>query len=37
MFYAENKIRLRRAMAEAGLREVRFRFDFSGTTLLAQD
>jgi D-glycero-alpha-D-manno-heptose-7-phosphate kinase len=34
MFYAEDKTRLRHAMSKAGLREVRFRFDFSGTTVL---
>jgi len=34
MFYAEDKVRLRRAMHEAGLREVRFRFDFEGTKVL---
>src|SRR6266542_255480 len=28
LFYAEEKARLRRAMAQAGLREVRFRFEF---------
>ncbi len=31
MFYAENKTRLRHAMTMAGLKEVRFRFDFEGT------
>lgn len=31
MFYAEEKARLRHAMLEAGLQEVRFRFDFEGT------
>jgi len=36
MFYTEDKTRLRRAMREAGLREVRFRFDFEGTRVLAQ-
>ena len=36
MFYTEDKIRLRRAMREAGLQEVRFRFDFEGTKVLAQ-
>ncbi len=36
LFYSEDKIRLRRAMAEAGLREVRFRFDFEGTKVIAQ-
>jgi len=32
MFYCEDKPRLRHAMTEAGLSEVRFRFDFQGTT-----
>ena len=36
MFYTEEKTRLRRAMRAAGLREVRVRFDFSGTTVLDQ-
>jgi D-glycero-alpha-D-manno-heptose-7-phosphate kinase len=31
MFYAEDKKRLRHAMRQAGLSEVRFRFDFEGT------
>jgi D-glycero-alpha-D-manno-heptose-7-phosphate kinase len=35
MFYAADKIRLRRAMREAGLQEVRFRFDFEGTKVVA--
>jgi D-glycero-alpha-D-manno-heptose-7-phosphate kinase len=35
MFYAEDKARLRRAMGETGLREVRFRFDFEGTKVVA--
>lgn len=30
MFYTEEKRRLRRAMSDAGLQEVRFRFDFEG-------
>ncbi|HTQ52606.1 MAG TPA: hypothetical protein VMJ12_18000 [Candidatus Acidoferrales bacterium] len=34
MFYAEDKARLRQAMRQAGLKEVRFRFDFEGTKLL---
>jgi D-glycero-alpha-D-manno-heptose-7-phosphate kinase len=34
MFYAEDKARLRRVMRQAGLKEVRFRFDFEGTKLL---
>jgi D-glycero-alpha-D-manno-heptose-7-phosphate kinase len=36
MFYTEDKTRLRRTICEAGLREVRVRFDFSGTTVLTQ-
>jgi D-glycero-alpha-D-manno-heptose-7-phosphate kinase len=36
MFYAEDKTRLRRAMAHTGLHEVRFRFDFEGTKVLIQ-
>jgi D-glycero-alpha-D-manno-heptose-7-phosphate kinase len=35
MFYTEDKTRLRKVMREAGLREVRMRFDFAGTTVLA--
>jgi D-glycero-alpha-D-manno-heptose-7-phosphate kinase len=35
-FYAEDKVRLRRAMREAGLEEVRFRFDFEGTKVVVQ-
>jgi D-glycero-alpha-D-manno-heptose-7-phosphate kinase len=31
MFYAEDKTKLRHAMIQAGLTEVRFRFDFEGT------
>jgi D-glycero-alpha-D-manno-heptose-7-phosphate kinase len=34
MFYADDTARLRRAMAEVGLDEVRFRFDFEGTKVL---
>jgi D-glycero-alpha-D-manno-heptose-7-phosphate kinase len=34
MFYAEDRLRLRRAMSGAGLEEVRFRFDFDGTKTL---
>lgn len=37
MFYAANKTKLRHAMRERGLREVRFRFDFEGTKVLAQN
>jgi D-glycero-alpha-D-manno-heptose-7-phosphate kinase len=36
MFYAEDKARLRHAMREKGLTEVRFRFDFEGTKILNQ-
>ena len=36
MFYADDKVRLRAAMREAGLEEVRFRFDFEGTKVIAQ-
>ena len=36
MFYTEEKTRLRHALCEAGLREVRWRFDFQGTTVLSQ-
>jgi D-glycero-alpha-D-manno-heptose-7-phosphate kinase len=36
MFYTEDKTRLRRTMCAAGLREVRVRFDFQGTTVVAQ-
>jgi D-glycero-alpha-D-manno-heptose-7-phosphate kinase len=36
MFYAEETTRLRHAMAQAGLREVRFRFDFEGTRCVIQ-
>jgi D-glycero-alpha-D-manno-heptose-7-phosphate kinase len=36
MLYTENKTRLRHAMRGAGLREVRMRFDFQGTAVLAQ-
>ena len=36
MFYTEDKTRLRHAMREAGLREVRTRFDFEGASLVAR-
>jgi D-glycero-alpha-D-manno-heptose-7-phosphate kinase len=36
MFYAEDKGRLRHAMREAGLAEVRLRFDFNGTQVVTQ-
>jgi D-glycero-alpha-D-manno-heptose-7-phosphate kinase len=34
MFYAHDKSKLRHVMRDAGLKEVRFRFDFEGTKLL---
>ncbi|MBN8730705.1 MAG: galactokinase [Acidobacteria bacterium] len=34
MFYTEDKQRLRHAMRGAGLREVRFRFDYQGTSVV---
>jgi len=37
MFYAEDKARLRHAMREKGLTEVRFRFDFEGTKTIVSD
>lgn len=37
MFYAADKTKLRRAMRQQGLQEVRFRFDFEGTKVLAQN
>jgi D-glycero-alpha-D-manno-heptose-7-phosphate kinase len=37
MFYAGEKTRLRHAMREKGLQEVRFRFDFEGTKVVAQN
>jgi D-glycero-alpha-D-manno-heptose-7-phosphate kinase len=36
MFYTEEKTRLRRAMTQQGLREVRFRFEFEGARVVAQ-
>ncbi|MBX3064500.1 MAG: galactokinase [Anaerolineae bacterium] len=36
MFYAEEKSRLRHAMTQAGMKEVRFRFDFEGTKTVIQ-
>jgi D-glycero-alpha-D-manno-heptose-7-phosphate kinase len=35
MFYTEDRVRLRKAMHSAGLEEVRFRFDFEGTRVVA--
>jgi len=37
MFYAGDKARLRHAMREQGLKEVRFRFDFEGTRVVSAD
>ena len=37
MFYATDKIKLRHAMRGKGLQEVRFRFDFEGTKVVAQN
>lgn len=37
MFVAENKSLLRKKMLNAGLKEVRFRFDFEGTKLMISD
>jgi D-glycero-alpha-D-manno-heptose-7-phosphate kinase len=37
MFYAGDKQRLRHAMREKGLQEVRFRFDFEGSKVVAQN
>jgi D-glycero-alpha-D-manno-heptose-7-phosphate kinase len=34
LFYAEDRNKLRHAMAKAGLEEVRFRFDFEGTKVV---
>jgi D-glycero-alpha-D-manno-heptose-7-phosphate kinase len=36
MFYTEERRRLRHAMRQAGLREVRFRFDFEGARTIVQ-
>ncbi len=36
LLYTEERTRVRRAMTEAGLREVRVRFDFDGTRLVAR-
>ena len=34
MFYANDKLRLRKAMKKIGLEEVRFKFDFQGTRII---
>jgi D-glycero-alpha-D-manno-heptose-7-phosphate kinase len=36
MFYAHDKMKLRHALRKAGMHEVRFRFDFAGTQVVAQ-
>jgi D-glycero-alpha-D-manno-heptose-7-phosphate kinase len=36
MVYSEDKTKLRRALTDAGLREVRLRFDFEGTSLMTR-
>ncbi|MCU1273048.1 MAG: kinase [Bryobacterales bacterium] len=36
MLYSEDKTRLRRALRDAGLREVRMKFDFEGASLMAR-
>ncbi len=35
--YATERTRVRKAIREAGLQEVRFRFDFEGTKILTMD
>jgi len=37
MFYAGDKARLRHAMRQKGLQEIRFRFDFEGTKVVTQN
>ena len=37
MFYCEDKARLRHAMGQAGLSEIRFRFDFQGASIVVQN
>ena len=37
MFYAGDRQKLRQAMSQAGLEEVRFRFDFEGTKIVLND
>lgn len=36
MFYAHDKMKLRHALRQAGMHEVRFRFDFAGTQVVTQ-
>ena len=35
MFYAKDKSKLRKMLAEAGLEEIRFKFDFEGTKIIS--
>lgn len=37
LFYADDPMRLRRAMSQEGLNELRFRFDHDGSTVLVRD
>lgn len=37
MFYAPDKAKLRHVLREAGLKEVRFRFDYEGTKVISTD
>ncbi len=37
LFYADDPMRVRRALAPEGLRELRFRFDHDGSTVLVRD
>ena len=37
MFYANDAAKLRASMQGEGLEEVRFRFDFDGSTVLSRD
>ena len=37
LFYADDPMRLRRAMSKEGLTELRFRFDLDGSTVLVRD
>lgn len=36
MFYAEDRVRLRKVMHDSGLKEVRFQFDFVGSNIVVQ-
>jgi D-glycero-alpha-D-manno-heptose-7-phosphate kinase len=36
LLYTEEKTRLRKALLAAGMKEVRWRFDFQGTTVISQ-